>query len=785
MKTYILQLISFNAIVSCVPAISRLAVALLVVMVPQVLTAQYDPVQPYQGTVGRDLAGTQQWWQERSKHTEGAPNVVWILLDDVGYGAISTFGGLIKTPTLDSLANNGLRYTNFHTTAICSPTRAALLTGRNSHSVHMGLFPNTAIGTPGYDGYMPFEKATIAEILRENGYNTYAVGKWHLTPPSDGTAVGPFNRWPTGRGFDHYYGFLGGATDQWHPLTWEDTRKVEPPADGKHFTTRITDKAIEYIAEQKSIDPSKPFFLYYAPGAGHSPHHVAKQWSDKYKGKFDGGWDKYRETVLAGQIKLGVVPNGTVLPPRNAGIKPWDSLSVNEQKLFARFMEVYAGFISHTDYEIGRLVNHLRKINLLDNTIIFVSVGDNGASKEGTQVGILNRNDPTWTDAQRLGKNLEDIDLLGTEASRPNYPLGWAMAANTPFKQWKQDANSEGGTRNPLIVFYPKGIKDVGGIRNQYGHVIDILPTTVELLHAKVPTIVNGYRQEPIEGTSLAYSFNNPQAPSRHTIQHYEIMGSRAIYKDGWKAGTLHKKGEDFGKDRWELYNLDEDFNERFDLAAKYPEKLKELQDLFDSEAARFNIYPLKDGTEKQLDYTKLYVGNNFSRREFYPEVKSLSGIASPIVPLKSYSITAEADLSKGTEGVLFAIGGRFSGVSLFVKDGKFQVTNNAGWKTSTISSKTVPTGAVTLRYVLNYKEAKDPGDEAGTQAIYINDQKVAEAPIVKAQANIRNTDEISIGSDIVTQVSDRYKGPYSFTGKIRKIVVENNLDTQLSLGSN
>lgn len=762
------------------------AAAFTIGLFPRALKAQYDPVQNYRGTVGRDLAGTQQWWQDRGKHTAGAPNVVWILLDDVGYGAVSTFGGLIKTPTLDSLANHGLRYTNFHTTAICSPTRAALLTGRNSHSVHMGLFPNTAIGAPGYDGYMPFEKATIAEILRENGYNTYAVGKWHLTPASDGTAIGPFNRWPTGRGFDHYYGFLGGATDQWHPLTWEDTRKVEPPADSRHFTTRITDKAIEYIAEQKSIDPAKPFFLYYAPGAGHSPHQVAKQWSDKYKGKFDGGWDKYRETVLAGQIKLGVVPRGTVLPPRNAGIKPWDSLSVNEQKLYARFMEVYAGFISHTDYEIGRVVNHLRKINQLDNTLIFVSIGDNGASKEGTFVGILNRNDPTWTDAKRLEKNLEDIDLIGTEASRPNYPLGWAMAANTPFKQWKQDANSEGGTRNPLIVFYPKGIKEPGGIRNQYTHVIDILPTTVELVHAKVPTIVNGYRQEPIEGTSLAYSIGNQQAPSRHLVQHYEIMGSRSIYKDGWKAGTLHKKGEDFAKDRWELYNLNEDFNELNNLATAHPEKLKELQELFDSEAAKFNIYPLKDGTEKQLDYTRLYVGNNNSKLEFYPEVKHLYGIATPIVPLKSYTITAEADLSKGSEGVLFAIGGRFSGVSLFIKEGKFQATNNVGWKTTTIASKTLPaTGTVTLKYVVNYKEAKDLADEAGTQALYVNDQKVAEAPIVKAQANIRNTDEISVGSDLVTQVSDKYKGAFPFTGRLKRIVVENNVSPQLSLGSN
>ncbi|RAV99024.1 arylsulfatase [Pseudochryseolinea flava] len=747
--------------------------------------AQNSPTQPYQGKIGRNLAETQQWWQEKKKAPANAPNVVWILLDDVGYGAISTFGGLIQTPTLDHLANNGLRYTNFHTTAICSPTRAALLTGRNSHSVHMGLFPTTAIGAPGYDGYMPFEKATIAEILRENGYNTYAVGKWHLTPPSDATAIGPFNRWPTGRGFDHFYGFLGGSTDQWHPTTWDDTRKVEPEADGKHFNTRIADKAIAYIAEQKSVSAEKPFFLYYAPGAGHSPHQVAKEWSDKYKGKFDAGWDQYRETVLQRQIALGVVPKNTTLTPRNTGVKAWETLSADEKKLFARFMEVYAGFVEQTDYEIGRVISYLKKINQFENTLIIVSVGDNGASKEGTFVGIVNRNDPSWTEEQRFQKNLEDINLLGTEASKANYPLGWAAAANTPFRQWKQDANSEGGTRNPLIIHYPKGIQDKGAIRNQYSHLIDILPTTIELAGAQVPTIINGYRQEPIEGTSLVYSLANAKAPSRHTVQHYEIMGSRAIYKDGWKAGTLHKKGEDFSQDKWELYNVNEDFNELQDLAAKYPDKLKELQELFDSEAAKFNIYPLKDGTEKQLDYTKLFQNHDANRVVFYPEASQVFGVASPITPLKSYTITADAEITKGTEGVLFSVGGRFGGVSLFVKDGKFVVANNNGFKiTHLVSDKVVPVGKVKLRYVLNYKEAKESNDAAGIHQLYINDTKVAEGQIVKSQANIKSNDEINVGKDLITQVSDRYKGPFAFTGKLESVVVESGDHVSLSLGS-
>lgn len=747
--------------------------------------AQYSPTQPYQGEIGRNLAETKQWWPEKKTAPANAPNVVWILLDDIGFGATSTFGGLIQTPTLDSLADNGLRYTNFHTTAICSPTRAALMTGRNSHSVHMGLFPNTAIGAPGYDGYMPFEKATIAEILRENGYNTYAVGKWHLTPVSDATAVGPFNRWPTGRGFDHYYGFLGGSTDQWHPTVWEDTRKVEPEADGKHFTTRIADKAISYIAEQKTVDPSKPFFLYFAPGAGHSPHQVATRWSDAYKGKFDAGWDKYREEVLARQISKGIVPVNTVLPPRNPGIHAWDSLSANEKKVFARFMEVYAGFVTHTDYEIGRVIGYLKKIGQLDNTLVIISIGDNGASKEGTPVGIANRNDPSWTDQQRFESNLQDVNRIGTEFSKPNYPLGWAMAANTPFKHWKQDANSEGGTRNPLIIYYPKGIKQKGGLRDQYAHIIDILSTTIELTGARIPTIINGYRQEPVEGTSLAYSLNNGSAPSRHVIQHYEIMGSRSIYKDGWKAGTLHKKGDDFNNDKWELYNLNEDYNERFNLAGSNPQKLKELQELFDSEAAKYNIYPLKDGTEKLLDYSPLYQRSKETKTVFYPEASQIYGITNPIIPYTPYTITAEVEISKGSEGVLFALGGRFGGVSLFVKEGKLQAANNTGIKiTHLVSSKPVPAGKVTLKYVLNYKEAKGIDDPAGTQQLFINGEKVAEAPIIKGQANIRAIDEINVGKDLITQVSDKYKGPYAFTGKIHRVVVENESSPSLSLGS-
>jgi arylsulfatase A-like enzyme len=418
--------------------------------------------QPYQGKVGRTLADSKEWWPEPVKPPAGAPNVVWILLDDVGFGATNTFGGLIRTPTFDSLAENGLRYTNFHTTAICAPTRAALLTGRNSSSVHEAGFSHTILsaGFPGWDGRVPSTDGTIAEILRDNGYNTFAVGKYGVTPDEEATDAGPFDHWPTGKGFDHFFGFLGSQTDQYKPDLVEDQAHVRP--DGRHLSAQITDRAIFYIDRQKKAAPNKPFFLYYAPGATHAPHQVDKYWSDQYKGKFDSGWDAFRQEVFERQKKLGIIPANAILPDRNPDIKAWDQLSPEERQLYARFMEVYAGYLTYTDYEVGRLINHLKEINQLDNTLIFVSLGDNGASKEGTLNGDIDRHlfSKPLPEAENISYNLSKIGEIGTPAAvEGNYPLGWAQAANTPFKYWKSDANSEGGTRNGLIIYYPKGIK--------------------------------------------------------------------------------------------------------------------------------------------------------------------------------------------------------------------------------------------------------------------------------------------------------------------------------------
>ncbi len=569
--------------------------------------------QPFQGVIGKTLAESKEAWTPPIKAPKGAPNVIWILLDDVGFGASSTFGGVIRTPTFDSLANNGLRYTNFHTTAICAPTRAALLTGRNSSRVHMAGFAHTVLsaGFPGWDGRIPSDKGTIAEILRENGYNTFQVGKYGLTPDEDATDAGPFDRWPSGKGFDHNFGFLGSQTDQYKPDLVEDNAHATP--DGRHLNEQITDKAIFYLTRQHKVAPDKPFFLYYAPGATHAPHQVSKEWSDQYVGKFDAGWDAFREEVFARQKKLGIIPANAVLPARNPGIKAWNSLSADEKKLYARFMEVYAGYLTYTDHEVGRLINYLKESGQLDNTLIYVVIGDNGASKEGTANGDIDRQlfSSPLSDEANLKYNLAKIGEIGTpDAVEGNYPLGWAQAANTPFKYWKQDANSEGGTRNPLIVFYPKGIKDKGTIRTQYGHVIDLLPTTLEYLGIQAPEYIRGIKQDTIQGTSLVYSFDHPDAPSQHHVQYYYIFGSRSIYKDGWKAEVYHhpdftdlaKAGANqpapssgFSTDTWELYDLNTDFNERIDLAKKYPERLKELQDLFDAQAKNNNLYPLID----------------------------------------------------------------------------------------------------------------------------------------------------------------------------------------------
>jgi arylsulfatase len=592
--------------------------------------AQYSPERKtapkFSGKIGVAKDEAQKYQPDyQIKAPAGAPNIVLIMLDDVGFSTASTFGGLAQTPTFDKLADKGLKYTNFHTTGLCAPSRSALLTGRNHHSVHMGHFTETAFDAPGYDGHMPFEKATIAEVLRENGYNTFAVGKWHLTPVAERTPAGPFNRWPTGRGFDYFYGFHESATNQYYPVLWEGNNRA--PIDtalGRHLNTYLADRAIQYIGNQKAANSAKPFFLYLTPGATHSPMQVDKAWIDKYKGVFDEGWDKYRETVLINQKKLGIVPENLKLPPRNERIKAWNTLSADEKKLMARSMEAHAGFLSQTDYEIGRIIDFIKQIGQLDNTLVFVIIGDNGATKFTQETPGLAPADEHLQGEARIKAALKNYDAIGTKKLDGDIPLGWTQASNTPFKLWKADANAEGGTHNPLIVSYPKLIqqKEQGRLRRQYTHLIDIWPTILEITGAKVPASINGYLQAPIEGISFAYSLNDATAKSRHTMQYFENGGSRALYKDGWKAAAYHKPGGAFADDVWELYRMETDFNEQIDFAPNYPTKLAELRALFEVEAKKYNIYPL---VESWFPATK---GLQISDSRDTPEAakKSISG---------------------------------------------------------------------------------------------------------------------------------------------------------------
>jgi arylsulfatase A-like enzyme len=737
------------------------------------VSAQYSPTPIFEGKIGKTLAETKES-RPKTQPTApaGAPNVVWILIDDIGYGASSAFGGLIETPNIDRLANQGLRYTNFHTCAFSAPTRAALLTGRNPHSAHFGYFAHTSFDTPGYDGYLPFEKATAAEILRENGYSTFAVGKYHLTHPSDATQAGPFNRWPTGRGFDHYFGYPpeSGANDQWHPTLYRDTQREPEDPQGRHVNELFANEAIKFISDQKAAAPEKPFFLYFASGAAHAPHQVGKEWIEKYKGKFDKGWDWYREQVLANQKKLGVVPANTELQVQNNGVKPWDKLSADEKKVYLKHIEVYAGFVSQTDQQIGRIVDYLEETGQLNNTIIAVLIGDNGAEGGAREFGKFITTNPDDSREKVLATEVKNIDKLGTEYSSALYPDGWAAATNTPFRYYKSYANFEGGTHDPLILFYPNKIKDKGGIRTQYSYVNDILPTTIELTGAKVPSVINGYAQEPIEGTSLAYTVEatNKNLPARHTVQYHEMTGSKAIYKDGWKASFPHDRTKRIpqSEERWFLYNTNEDFNEANDLAPKYPDKVKELAELFDAEAQKYNVYPLKDDWEiknKNIfgDAQKvvLHTGNYFTRQNVFQFYKN------------SYTITANAEIEQnGAEGVLISYGNRLGGFSFYVKNNKLTFAYNADGKLIELtSSKSIPTGKVELKSQVNYtNDGKDK-----TVSLFINGEEVGTKALGKISNVSSGYEGLEVGKDIGTTVSTSYKAPFAFTGKLGNVVFD------------
>jgi arylsulfatase A-like enzyme len=739
----------------------------------------------FKGVIGRTIKDSKPAFPEPIRAPKGAPNVVIIMTDDTAFGQPSTFGGPIPTPTLDRLAKNGLRYNRFHTTALCSPTRAALLSGRNHHSMSSGMVEEFATGFPGYNSMLPANAALIPEVLKGNGYSTAAFGKWHNTPAWEAGPTGPFEHWPSNLGFQYFYGFLGGDTNQWAPGLVENTKRIEAPYDpAYHFMTDMTNRAIDWVRTQKTTQPNKPFFVYFAPGATHAPHQAPKSWIDRFQGRFDQGWDRVREETFARQKQLGVIPPDTILTPRHKSIPAWDSLSADDKRLYARMQEVFAGYLAYTDSEIGRLIDAVEQLGELDNTLVLYIVGDNGASPEGGVTGTDNEAKrfngifDTAESSRRL------IDQLGGPLAYNNYPVGWAYAGSTPFKWTKQIASHFGGTRNPLVISWPKHIKERGGLRTQFHHVIDIAPTIYEAVGIQPPAEVNGIMQKPIEGVSLLYTFQEPQAKGRRLTQYFEMLGSRALYHDGWVAAAFHGRipwaafplggSVDVDVEPWELYHIDGDFSEAKDLAKANPKKLRELQSMFWIEAAKHQVLPIDDRTAgRLLANPQPRVDPGRTVATFFPGIVLPEAVA-PNTKNRSYAITAFVNLEKpGAEGVLVAQGGRFGGFTFYIKNGKliwhFNFLNAARY---TITSNVdVPPGKSRLRYEFAF--AGD-ANGSGTGRLFINDQPAGEGQIGKTPRGVLSIDEtFNVGEDIATPVSEDYQSPFRFTGGLEKVTIE------------
>lgn len=760
--------------------------------------------EEWNGVINVDIRDSVPDWApyEEPEAPRGAPNVLTIVLDDAGFSAMSCYGGLIETPNIDRLAENGLLYTQWHTAALCSPTRACLLTGRNPTTVGMACVVDATTGFPNSNGHIPFECATLAEVLVEQGYNTYMLGKWHLCPQEEMHLAGNKRNWPLGRGFERYYGFMGGETSQYYPALVYDNHPVEQPAmpeDGYHLTEDLTDRAIGFIRDARQINPTKPFFLHYCPGATHAPLHVPKEWVDRYRGRFDMGYERYRETVLARQKRMGIVPENTELPPINPigtpetraspdgvrypemdTIRPWDSLSDDEKSLFARMAEVYAGFLSHTDAQIGRLIDFLEESGELDNTLIML-ISDNGASAEGGPNGTVNENTFFNGISASLEENLQMLDELGGEKTYSHYCSGWAMAFNTPFKMWKRYCYA-GGIADPCIVHWPRGIQAKGEKRHQYHHVSDIAPTILECIGIPAPDTVKGYTQWPIEGISMRYSFEKGDTPTERHTQFYSMLGSRGIWHDGWKAVTTHPAMAGWGhfdEDTWELYHVEEDRSETRNLADQHPRKLHEMIALWWHEAGKYRGLPLEDRTAPEvLTSPRPQPAPQRNFFVYYPETAPVPEGVAVNIRNRSYAITADVEIPDGgAQGVLFALGSRFGGHALYIKDNRPRyVYNFVGTEQMVTSDTEIPSGRAMLSVVFA-KESEEPkGTAHGTLAIYINDQKVGEGRI-KTQPSFFSIGGggFSIGQNPGDIVTDDYPGerPWTFTGTVHKVMAD------------
>jgi arylsulfatase A-like enzyme len=718
------------------------------------------------------------------KAPEKAPNVVIVLIDDIGFGHSSAFGGPINMPTLERLASNGLKYNRFHTTSLCSPTRTAILTGYNHHSNNAGAIMEVGTAFPGNTGIRPQTITPVAEVLRLNGYSTAAFGKYHETPPWEGSVSGPYDRWPTGSGFDKFYGFIGGETNQWHPMVYDGTTRVYPNVDDPnyHFTNDMTDQAIAWMNTQQSLTPEKPFYLYFATGATHAPHHAPKEYADKYKGKFSQGWDQVREETLARQKKLGVVPENTALAPKPADIKDWNTLTPDEKKLFERQMEIFAGFAEHTDAQVGRLVEALEERGELENTLFFYIVGDNGSSAEGGMIGMFNENTYFNGVQETLDMQLNKINELGTEHTYNHFAAGWAVAGNAPFTWTKQIASNFGGTRNGMVMHWPSGIKSKNEIRSQFHHVIDVAPTIYEAVGVPAPKSVNGIAQRPLEGVSMNYTFDNATAPDTRKTQYFEMIGNRAIYHEGWFAGTIHKapwEGQPrrpLTEDVWELYNVNEDFSQVNNLADSHPEKLEELKKKFMEEAVKYNVLPIDDRSIERFDPViagRPDLMNGRTKLVLYEGAKGIPENAFINVKNNSLSITAEVDVPANANGVILCQGGDFGGWSFYLTEGKpVYFYNWVGLEMySVAASQKVTPGKHTIKLDFAYEGGRGGG---GTATISVDGNKIGEGKIAKTNSNTFGIDESAdVGTDENTPVNPAYAKKERFTGKIHKVTVE------------
>jgi arylsulfatase len=744
------------------------------------------PAAPFNGIINLRAKESKSDFPQPVQAPKGAPNVLLVLLDDVGFGATSTFGGPCATPNLDRLAANGLKYNQFHTTALCSPTRAALITGRNHHSVHTGVITEAATGFPGYDSVMQKDSATIAELLKQNGFNTAWFGKNHNVPDWQSSQAGPFDLWPTGLGFEHFYGFLGGDTSQWRPAVTEGTKPIEPYLGNPeyNFDYDMADKAIKWIGMQKAVAPDKPFFCYYAPGATHAPHHPKKEWIEKYKGKFDQGWDKVRDETFERQKKLGVIPPDTKLNPLAPGLPTWNTLSDEQQKVYARFMEVYAGFLEQTDYNVGRVIDSIRQIGQLDNTITIYIAGDNGASAEGSPQGLLN--EMTFFNGvhEDLKEVLKRVDDIGTWQAYNHYPAAWAHAMCTPLQWTKQVASHYGGTRNGMVISWPKGISAKGELRTQWHHCIDIVPTILEVCGVTAPASVNGVPQKPIEGISMVYTFADANAKSRRTKQYFELLANRAIYSDGWVACTTPPNSpwdpaganvDEITGYKWELYDTSKDFSQTENLASKMPEKLKDLQLLFYTEAAKYNVLPIDNSKTTRLDPAirpSLTRGRNSFT--YFEGMTRIPEGASPDVKNKSWSINAELDVKEDTSGMIITMGGLFGGWGLYLNQGipifHYNFVDVAHYEIA--GKERLSHGKHQLRMDFTY----DGGGigKGGTAKISVDGKEVAKARLERTiPIRVALDETLDIGEDTGTPVNLTYNVPFRFTGKIDKVTIE------------